>query len=316
MQRTQGGQMPDDAVADPRRVIAQLRRKLARRETELARRTAERDAALAREAAGAAIINVINTSPGDLAPVFDAILERALQLCDAAFGFMATYNGESFRTVAQRNTPPAFAEFSTTSYRPGPGTSTLRLVEGEPFVHIEDMLNDEGTREGDPGRQAMIELAKGRTQLAVALRKGERLLGDFIIYRQEVRPFTDAQIALLRNFAAQAVIAMENARLFNDLNERSGELQEALEYQTATSNVLQVISRSAFDLQRVLETLAESAAALAQSDTVFIFRREGEGMRLVAQYAPTPAYGQVIGNLILGPDRRSTTGRAFLGGEV
>src|SRR6516165_2636810 len=181
--------MPDDTVTDLGQTEAALRR-------ELAARTAERDAALAREAATAEVLGVINSSAGDLAPVFDAILEKALRLCEAAFGI---------------------------------------LLVREDFVHFEDMTKEPAYQSGDPRQRAFVELGGTRTYVAVALRKDGRLVGTIGAYRREVRPFTDKQIALLQNFAAQAVIAMENARLL-------AETREALEQQTATAEVLQVIN--------------------------------------------------------------------------
>ena len=218
----------DDAAADLRRANAELQRRL----DECC---AERDAATAREAALAEVLDVINRSPGDLAPVFDAMLEKAMRLCEAAFGFLSTYDGEHFHAVALRSVPEKYvAEFLSSPYRPGPGTTHDRLLRGERLVHIPDLARD-GV--DNPRRQAVIDLLGVRTILAVPLLKDSALLGILHFYRQEVRPFSDKQIGLLQNFAAQAVIAMENARLIT-------ETREALEQQTATAEVLQVINSS------------------------------------------------------------------------
>src|SRR5262249_11164353 len=156
-------------------------------------------------------------SPGDLARVFDAMLDKALALCGAVFGTLWTYDGERMHAASLRGMPRPMAEFLTRSPHPvGRNNAHARLLHGEPMVHIVDVADDEAYHSGDPIRRALVELGHGRTMLAVPLRKGKTFLGDLVIYRQEVSPFSDEQIGLLENFAAQAVIAMENARLINE----------------------------------------------------------------------------------------------------
>jgi adenylate cyclase len=204
--------------AKPRRTIAEL-------EAELESRTTERDEALARESAIADVLQVINSSPGDLAPVFDAMLEKGLRLCEASFGVLCTYDETAFRAAALRGVPAAYAEFLTAGpLRPGPGNGLTRVATGEKVVHVVDLAADEVYRSGETLRRALVDLGGARSALTVALLKDELLLGAFIIYRREVRAFTDKQTALVQNFAAQAVIAMENARLLGELRQRTDEI--------------------------------------------------------------------------------------------
>src|SRR6516165_10937073 len=201
--------------------------------------------ALEQQTATAEVLQVINSAPGELAPVFDAMLEKAMRLCTAAFGYLMTFDGERFQPVAHRRLPAPFADYLPQMDQPGRSGAYARIRAGALLVHVEDLKEGEVYRTS-PLRQALVDLGGARTGLIVALRKDETLLGVFTIYRQEVRSFADQEIALLENFAAQAVIAMENARLLT-------ETREALEQQTATAEVLQVINSSPGDLVPVFD---------------------------------------------------------------
>jgi two-component system NtrC family sensor kinase len=187
--------------------------------------TETRDA-LEQQTATAEILEVINRSPGNLTPVFDAMLDKALRLCDAAYGNLLSYDGESFHPVAVHGDPRLTGWLPQHgSFRPGPGTTNYRIVLGERIVHVPDVVDDEPYRQGDPIRRALVEIGGCRALLSVALRKDDALLGVIHVYRTEARPFSNKQIALLESFAAQAVIAMDNARLLDEIRQRQAELR-------------------------------------------------------------------------------------------
>ena len=282
---------------------------------ENARLITEQQEALEQQTATAEVLQVINGSPGDLAPVFDAMLEKAMRLCTAAFGYLLTYDGERFQTVAHHGLPPRFAEYLPRMDQPSSARAYARILGGAPLVHISDLMEGEVYRTSQL-RQALVNLGGARTGLIVALRKEERLLGIFTIYRQEVRQFSDKQIALLENFAAQAVIAMENARLLGELRQRTGDLQESLEYQTATSDVLKVISRSTFDLDPVFEAVVETAVRLCRADQATIYRYQEGEYRWAAGYGLAPDYERIERESRISPGTGTLVGRAALEGRT
>jgi PAS domain S-box-containing protein len=283
--------------------------------TENARLLTETREALEQQTATAEVLRVINSSPGDLKPVFDTMLDKAMRLCDAAFGILWTYHSERFHAAAHHGLPSGYAEFLRRPIELADSAALGDIARGHSFVHVADLAAHDPHVKSSL-RRATVDLGGARTGLAVPLNKDRTLLGIFVIYRQEVRPFSEKQIALLQNFAAQAVVAMESARLLGELRERTSDLEEALEYQTATSNVLQVISRSTFDLQPIFDTIVATAARLCDADDGIITIREGDTYKLVASFAAVPEFDAVMKGRLFPVDRGSLTGRTALAGEV
>jgi GAF domain-containing protein len=282
------------SVADANEKIALLERRL--------------NEALERQTATTEVLKIISSSLGDLVPVFNTMLERAIRLCKANHGLVWRFDGEQLHAVAAVG-DPRFVEWlrQHNPVQPIPGSAADRIVRGERYVHVADRREEDAYR-GDEIFRGLIDTSGARASLSVALRRDETLLGMINVYRQEMRPFSENQVALLQNFAAQAVIAIENTRLLS-------ELRESLQQQTATSNVLKVISRSTFDLQTVLDTLTESATRLCAVDQGVIFLRDGDVLRLRASFGfPPEAVEYALAHPIL-PNRGSATGRVALEGK-
>jgi GAF domain-containing protein len=281
---------------------------------ENARLLSELRESLQQQTATSQVLQVISTSPGELAPVFQAILENATHICEAKFGNLLLYEGEFFRVAAMHGAAAAWEELRRRHpLLPAAGKHPLaRVVATRQVQHIADFKLEEGYVEGEPGPVALVQAAGARTVLVVPMLKQDELLGAIAIYRQEVLPFTGKQIALVQNFASQAVIAIENARLLSELRQRTEDLSESLQQQTAASEVLQVISRSAFDLQPVFEAVAESSLRLCGADRAFIFRFDGELLRMVAAYNAPPEFKEWVAKHPIRPGRHSGSARAAL----
>jgi signal transduction histidine kinase len=287
-------------------------------EHKVEQRTAELSESLQHQTATSDVLQVISRSPGDLNPVFQTILERATNICDAKFGLLLLFENDSFRCVSVLNLPAAFAEtFSRVPVIVPPPSDPLgRLAATHRLVHVTDVKLEPDYLAGFPPIVDLAELGGARTMLLVPMLKEDKLDGVIAIFRQDVRLFADKQIDLVTSFASQGVIAIENARLLGELRLRTDDLSESLQQQTVTADVLKVISRSAFDLNTVLTTLTESAKSLCGAAIGVVFLRDGDVLRLQAESGCTPELVDFLRAHPIVKSRATFTGRAFMTGQV
>ena len=285
------------------------------KETNVARLTRERDEALEQQTATSEVLKFISGSPSELKPVFDAILERATRICEAKFGTMWLREGDAFRVVALHNAPPAYEERRRNRlihlFDLHPKSPFRRSLETRQIIHIADLRVDQGYLAGAPTAVDVVDAAGARTGLIVPMLKGNELVGTIVIYRQEVRPFTEKQIDLVQNFATQAVIAIENARLLN-------ELRQSLEQQTATADVLKVISSSPGDLEPVFQSMLVKAVQICEAKFGVLFRCYHDSeFHAVAWVGVTPEYEKSLRKRqSFRPDADAPLGRLLLTKEL
>jgi two-component system, NtrC family, sensor kinase len=277
---------------------------------ELRQRTDDLSESLEQQTATSQVLGVISRSPGELEPVFQTMLENATRLCEAKFGNLYLYEGGALRIVASHNVPAAFADARRRGpFHPPPGGPLNEVIRTKQAVRTADMTATQAYAERHPVTVDAVELGGVRTTVNVPMLKDDGLIGVIAIFRQEIRPFTDKQVALLTNFAAQAVMAIENTRLLN-------ELRESLQQQTATAEVLKVISRSTFDLKAVLQTLVESAARLCDADKATITRKRGDAFYRAEAYGFSADFMEYVKDIPIEPERSTAQGRALSHGEI
>jgi len=277
---------------------------------EVQARTRDLTESLEQQTATSEVLGAISSSLEELDPLFQTILENAVRVCGAKFGTMNLYDGEKFAFVAGHNVPREYAETQLNKpFVPHPRGGLGTVAATHRSVHIKDIRTQEPYLEGNPAVVAISDLAGARTIAIVPMLKDDNLVGTLAIYRQEVSPFTEKQITLLGNFAKQAVIAIENHRLLK-------ELRESLQQQTATAEVLKVISRSAFDLPTVLQTLIASAARQCDADQATVTRQKSGAFYRGEFYGFSQEFIDFVRDVPVKPERGNAIGRTLLEGVI
>jgi two-component system, NtrC family, sensor kinase len=297
----------------PPKAVVGRRSATTTQEREIVRLTRERDEALEQQTATSEVLRVISSSPTDLQPVFEAILDHAVRICDVMGGAICRWDGKALHHVALRWATPAFAEFlMRTPIHPNPKTNVGRMLATKTVVHVPDLAAQPAyIEQREPGIVTAVEIGGFRTALYLPMLKESELIGAIILARKEVRPFTEKQIELVQNFAAQAVIAIENARLLNELRQRTTDLAEALEQQTGTSDVLRVISSSPGELEPVFQAMLENATRLSGAKFSILMLAEGDAFRLGAAHNAPQPFAEFMQRGPVRPSPHITFGRAI-----
>jgi GAF domain-containing protein len=281
-------------ASEAKRPVRKAEEPCAELERQLKARDAELREAREQQTATAEILKVISSSPADSKPVFDVILENATRLCDSHLAMLGTFDGEKFQVVAAHgiNSDTTKYMLDRGPYQPNPGGVLEQMLrDGQP-IHTADMRETQGYKNRRPMQTRMVEQDGARTRLGVPMIKDGRIVGSIAIYRPEVRPFTEKQIELVRTFASQAVIAIENVRLFKELQARNAEITEALEQQTATAEILKVICSSPTDTQPVFEAIIGNALRLCDAPTGGLQLYDAEHLRRVATRGLSPEFSR------------------------